>query len=206
MIDEQLLALTRESAARIARLSLRQIDYWAATDLVVPSIDRKLSAQRRVRLYGFLDVMSLAVAGELKQRGVTLQHIRQIVGRLQNRYERPLTELRYATVGKHVYFQHTDGTWEGDLHPDQIVLHEVLNLNPIRARIAEDVERGTQQAGHIERRRGARGNRPVLAGTRIPVDAVRRYIAAGRSVQDVLEAYPDLTPADVETVRREMVA
>lgn len=206
MDDEQLLAMTRDSAARIARLSLRQVDYWAETGLVVPSVDRKLSARRRVRLYGFLDVLALAVAAELKTRGVSLQHIRQIVRRLQARYERPLTQLRYATIGKRVYFQHEDGTWEGDLHPDQIVLHEVLNLNPIRTRISDGLGRDAQQAGQIERRRGALGSKPVLAGTRIPVDTVRRYLEAGRTVEDVLEAYPDLTPADVEAVRREMVA
>jgi len=82
----------------------------------------------------------------------------------------------------------------------------VLNLQPIRERIAEGVHRDSAQVGRTERRRGALGNKPLLAGTRIPVDTVRRYLQAGRSTADVLEAYPDLTEADIEAVRRDMVA
>jgi uncharacterized protein (DUF433 family) len=206
-VDERLLAVTRDIAAKIARLSLRQVDYWAKTDLVPASIDGAISVHRRVRLYSFLDLLALVVAAELKQRGVSLQHIRQIVRHLKARgYDHPLTQLSYATVDKQVYFQLEDGTWEGGLRPDQIVLHEVLNLKPIRDRIAAGVHRDSSQVGQIERRRGALGNKPVLAGTRIPVDTVRRYLQAGRSTADVLEAYPDLTDADIEAVRRDMVA
>jgi uncharacterized protein (DUF433 family) len=207
VIDEHRLAVSREIAARIARLALRRVDYWAETGLVAPTVDRKLSARRRVRLYGFVDLLALAVAAELTERGVSVQHVRQIVRRLKARgYEHPLTELRYATVDKQVYFQLEDGTWEGGLHPEQIVLHEVLNLRPLRSRIVREVARDDQHIGQVEKRRGVHGSKPVLAGTRIPVEAVRRYLQAGRSTQDVLEAYPDLTEADIETVLRETVA
>ncbi|MGH3923048.1 MAG: DUF433 domain-containing protein [Pseudonocardiaceae bacterium] len=50
------------------------------------------------------------------------------------------------------------------------------------------------------------GNKPLLAGTRVPVETVQRYLAAGRSADDVLEAFPMLKASDVETVRRETVA
>jgi uncharacterized protein (DUF433 family) len=207
VIDEQLLAVARDTAAKIARLTYRRVDYWAETGLVAPSVDRKLNGHRRVRLYGFIDLLALAVAAELTERGASLQHVRQIVDRLKARgYERPLTELKYATVGRQIYFQLDDGTWEGGLRPDQIVFHEVLNLQPIRNRISRAVARDEQQIGRIEERRGVHGSKPVLAGTRIPVAAVRRYLEAGRSTADVLEAYPDLTEADVETVRRDVVA
>jgi len=204
-LDERLLAVTRETAAKIARLSQRQVDYWAKTDLVPASIDSAVSAHRRVRLYGFLDLLALSVAAELKRRGVSLQHIRQIVRHLKARgYDHPLTQLTYATIDNQVYFQRADGTWEGSLRPDQIVLPEVLNLRPIRDRITEAVHRDRTQAGQTERRRGTLGSKPVLAGTRIPVDAVRRYLLAGRSSADVLEAYPDLVEADIEAVRRDL--
>lgn len=206
-MEERLLAVTRDTAAKIARLSLRQVGYWAKTDLVPASIEGTISARRRVLLYSFLDVLALTVAAELKQRGVSLQHIRQIVRHLSaSGYDRPLTQLSYATIGKQVYFQREDDTWEGGLRPDQLVLHEVLNLQPIRDRIAEGIHRDGAQVGRTERRRGALGNKPVLAGTRIPVETVRRYLQAGRSTADVLEAYPDLTEADIEAVRRDMVA
>jgi uncharacterized protein (DUF433 family) len=114
----------------------------------------------------------------------------------------PLTQLAFATVGREVYFMHDDGTWEGDLTPDQIVIHEVLNLEPLRGRITAGVRRDVKLAGHVERRRGAMGSKPLLAGTRVPVDTVRRYLDAGRSVDQILESFPALTASDVEAVRR----
>src|ERR1700756_4275283 len=90
VLEESLIAVTRDTAAAIARLSIRQVNYWAQTQLVAPSMNHAVTAHRRVRLYGFRDLLALTVAAELKQRGVSLQHIRQIVRRLQAQgYEHP---------------------------------------------------------------------------------------------------------------------
>lgn len=40
--------------------------------------------------------------------------------------------------------------------------------------------------------------KPVVRGTRIPVDAIIRRLAAGMSVSDVLEDYPNLQVEDVK--------
>ena len=40
--------------------------------------------------------------------------------------------------------------------------------------------------------------RPVVAGTRIAVQTVLEFLAAGDSVEDVLEEYPSLSRADVQ--------
>jgi len=39
--------------------------------------------------------------------------------------------------------------------------------------------------------------KPVIKGTRIPVSLVLNLLAQGYEVKDVLEAYPELTKADV---------
>lgn len=39
--------------------------------------------------------------------------------------------------------------------------------------------------------------KPVISGTRITVQTVLEFLAAGDSVEDVLEEYPSLQPADV---------
>lgn len=199
---EDRLAVNAATASRITRLSDRQLDYWAGTGLIGPSITTRLTPGRRVRLYGFLDLLALMVAAELKERRITLQHIRAVVRHLRSRgYDRPLTEVRFATLGREVYFQHDDGSWEGGIAPDQLVLSEVLNLRPLRRRIAEGVRRSEEDAGQVERRRGTLGSKPVLAGTRVPVETVRRYLDAGRSVEQIIESFPVLTRADVEAVR-----
>jgi uncharacterized protein (DUF433 family) len=40
--------------------------------------------------------------------------------------------------------------------------------------------------------------KPVVAGTRVPVDAVLRHLAGNLEVSDLLEAYPHLTTEDVQ--------
>ena len=40
--------------------------------------------------------------------------------------------------------------------------------------------------------------RPVVRGTRIAVQTVLEFLAAGDSVEDVLEEYPSLTRVDVQ--------
>jgi uncharacterized protein (DUF433 family) len=205
-VDEQRMAVPRDAAARIARLSVRKVDYWACTGLIEPTVDTQGSTGR-VRLYGFLDLLALVVAAELNDRGVSVRRIRQIVGRLKSRgYDHSLSQLTFAAIGNRVYFQHDDGTWEGDLRLDQLVLREVLDLQPLRRRIAEGARRDEALIGKVERRRGAMGNKPLLAGTRVPVETVQRYLAAGRSIDDVLEAFPMLTVSDVEAVQRQTVA
>ncbi|GAA1860346.1 hypothetical protein GCM10009836_45610 [Pseudonocardia ailaonensis] len=203
-LDVRHLAVTRDSAARIARLSLRQVDYWASTGVLEPTTDRRLSPGTRVRLYSFVDLLALMAAAEMKARGISLQHIRAVVEHLRTRgYERPLTELVFATVGRQIYFQHPDGSWEGDVRPDQIVMHQVLDLAPLRNRIeSEATERAADTGGRVERRRGAMGGKVLVAGTRVPVETVVRYLEAGRSVEQILASFPSLTAADVRAARR----
>jgi uncharacterized protein (DUF433 family) len=40
--------------------------------------------------------------------------------------------------------------------------------------------------------------RPVIRGTRITVQTILEFLAAGDSVEEVLEEYPKLTRADVQ--------
>jgi uncharacterized protein (DUF433 family) len=45
------------------------------------------------------------------------------------------------------------------------------------------------------------GHKPVFAGTRIPVAAVVTYLKRGLPVEEILEAFPQLTKADIEAAR-----
>jgi len=40
--------------------------------------------------------------------------------------------------------------------------------------------------------------KPVIKGTRIPVDAILKRLAEGMSIKDVLEEYPNLNEEDVK--------
>ena len=63
MVSEQHLAVPRETAAKLAGLSHRQVDYWASTSLIETTVDNQMSSRRRVRLYGFVDLLALHGTG-----------------------------------------------------------------------------------------------------------------------------------------------
>src|SRR5262249_2808693 len=158
---------------------------------VRPSVSRQLGPRRTVRLYAFTDLLQLLMVSELRDR-LPLQHIRRVVEHLRGRgYEEPLRQLVFATVGKQLYFQHPDGTWEGGLAPDQVIFHQVVELEPLRRRIEGVRHRSPDTIGLVERARGRLGSKEVFAGTRIPVRAVQAYLEHGFSDADVLREYPD---------------
>ncbi len=206
-VREDLIALPAERAAELADVSDRRLRYWERTGLIVPEIRHSFGPRSNVRLYSFQDLVSLLVASALLKRSFKIQQIRRVVTHLRSRgYREPLSELRFATTGNadtpgQIYFQHPDGTWEGNLRPDQIVLEEVIRLDPVRARIRAAARRPRMTPGQIERHRGRLGSKPVFAGTRIPVEVVLRRWAHGFSDQEILEAYPDLTKKDLEAAR-----
>lgn len=205
---EELLALPDTRARQLAGVSMRRLRYWEETGLVVPSIQRRLGPKNTVRLYGFVDLLSLLVVAELRtERDMSLQHVRRVVEHLRARgYQSPLRELTFATLGGEIYFQHPDGTWEGDLRPDQIVLEEVLRLDRLRARISRAAERQADDAGRVVKKRGVHASAPVFAGTRIRVSTVQDYLRHGYDTNAILEAFPDLSAADVAEASRLLAA
>lgn len=199
---DDLIAFPEKRAAEVAGVSVGRLLYWDLTQVVRPGIHRRLSLRTNVRLYGFQDAVALLVVAELRSRGLSLQNVRKVVSHLRSRgYEHPLSELRFATLGKEIYIQHPDGTWEGGARPDQLVLHQVLNLDAIRNRVRAGAGRPSSSYGKIERRRKTMGNKPVFSGTRIPVETVARWLAHGRTTEQILAAYPDLVAEDVDQAR-----
>lgn len=194
--------VSRERASTIAGLSLRQVDYWAATGLVSPAMDERTPGGRRVRLYGFQETLELLIISRLvEHESISLQHVRRVIDYVRERgFERPLREVQWAVVGSEIYVR-LDEEWIGDKLPDQTVLPNVLKIEPLRTRIAEGVRRRRDAAGNIERRRAVHGGQPVLSDTRVPVATVQKYIARGYSDEAILTAFPDLNRADLSAVR-----
>src|SRR5450755_2638063 len=170
---EDRLAVSLESAARLAGVSERRLKHWQEIGLAGPTVSRKLSERNTVRLYGFQDLLSLLVVRELLGQRLTTVHIRLVVERLKSSgYKRPLTELRFATQGSEIFFQHPNGTWEGDRRKGQIVIHQVLDLRPLTAQIWKSIDQPRQKEviGRTEQRRRVQSSKRVFSGTRIPVE------------------------------------
>lgn len=203
-VTEDLLAFPDTRAARLAGISMRRLRYWEQHQLVVPSIKRQLSPRNTVRLYGYQDLLALLVVSTLRtEREMSLQRIRRVVQHLRSRdYATPLRELRFATFGGEIYFQHPDGSWEGDLQPDQIVVHKAIRLEPLQLRIRRAVRRPEETRGRVVSRRGVHASAPVFEGTRIRVSTVQGYLRHGFDTTAILNALPGLDAADVRVAER----
>lgn len=53
---------------------------------------------------------------------------------------------------------------------------------------------------HIETKEGVLGGKPVIKGTRISVELMLEFLAAGWSVDDLLREYPRLTRDSVRAI------
>jgi DNA-binding transcriptional MerR regulator len=92
----------------ILGVSRRQLQYWAQTDLVVPSACTPGGHSR----YTFSDLVSLKTAKRLIDAGVSVQRIRKSIRRLRKilpTVERPLAELTLVATGD-VVLAFRDGT------------------------------------------------------------------------------------------------
>lgn len=208
MTDADLLTAVPEMrAAEIAAISRQRLRYWVKTHLIEPDVEREISSRNVVRLYSLPRVIELVVASELRHQGVSLQHIRRIIEYLRERgYEAPLRQVRFALSGDQVFFQHADGSWEESRHPYQGVISQVIDLEEIRIRIRERLQRSSKDRGVIEKRRKVQASKPVLRGTRVPVEAVQRYLEAGKSHDDIIEAFPSLTEEDIEAAEAQLTS
>ncbi|MDO5627300.1 MAG: MerR family transcriptional regulator [Mobilicoccus sp.] len=89
-------------ACRAAGITYRQLDYWARTGLVEPSL-RSAGGSGTQRLYSFRDVLVLKVVKRLLETGVTLQQIRLAVTTLRERGVDDLAQITLMSDGATVY-------------------------------------------------------------------------------------------------------
>lgn len=90
------------TACRAAGITYRQLDYWARTQLVEPSV-RPATGSGTHRLYSFRDILVLKVVKRLLDTGVSLQQIRIAVERLRERGIESLSHITLMSDGASVY-------------------------------------------------------------------------------------------------------
>ena len=81
-MPDELVGYRGPTACQAAGITYRQLDYWARTELVVPTI-RGATGSGSQRLYSFKDILVLKVVKRLLDTGVSLQNIRVAVEHLR---------------------------------------------------------------------------------------------------------------------------
>jgi DNA-binding transcriptional MerR regulator len=90
------------TACNAAGITYRQLDYWARTGLVEPSV-RGAHGSGSQRLYSFRDILVLKVVKRLLDTGISLQQIRAAVHHLRDRGTSDLAQVTLMSDGVSVY-------------------------------------------------------------------------------------------------------
>ena len=90
------------TACSAAGITYRQLDYWARTGLVEPSV-RAAHGSGCQRLYSFRDILVLKVVKRLLDTGISLQQIRAAVQHLRDRGTDDLAQVTLMSDGVSVY-------------------------------------------------------------------------------------------------------
>src|SRR5689334_5861655 len=90
------------TACRAAGITYRQLDYWARTGLIEPTV-RGAKGSGSQRLYSFQDILLLKVVKRLLDAGISLQQIRTAVSHLRARGTDDLTRVTLMSDGISVY-------------------------------------------------------------------------------------------------------
>lgn len=90
------------TACGAAGITYRQLDYWARTGLLQPSV-RGATGSGSQRLYSFRDILVLKIVKRLLDTGVSLQQIRTAVEHLRERGVDDLAQITLMSDGASVY-------------------------------------------------------------------------------------------------------
>jgi DNA-binding transcriptional MerR regulator len=126
-------------AAEIVGISYRQLDYWARTDLVRPSlVDATGSGSRR--RYTYTDLLELKVVKSLLDAGIKLENVREVFAYLREHLGGDVTTANLVIQGSTSVVIQDDGELIDLVKKGQGVLN-VLPLAGVRqemdARIRE---------------------------------------------------------------------
>lgn len=89
-------------AARASGITYRQLDYWARTSLVEPTV-RSAAGSGSQRLYGFRDILVLKLVKRLLDTGISLQQIRTAIEQLRSSGVTDLAKTTLMSDGASIY-------------------------------------------------------------------------------------------------------
>lgn len=87
---------------KLVGISYRQLDYWARTGLVRPSV-RDADGSGSQRLYSFHDLLQLRIIKKLLDAGVSLQRVRKAVDFLKDHLKKSPQGLTLMSDGSRIY-------------------------------------------------------------------------------------------------------
>lgn len=197
-------AFGEDDAVRLSGVSKSQLRLWDQSGLLPASFSPENRRQPYSRVYSFRDLVSLRVLNRLRNEfGVSSQHLRDVAEGLANFGADKWIAKTLYVLGKRVVFDDPETHQRRDIVNHQRVFDIPLKaaVSDTLSAIREDNERRRDKVGHVVRNKFVQNNQQVFEGTRVTVDAVRRYLERGRSEDEILSEFPDLTLDDIRQAR-----
>jgi DNA-binding transcriptional MerR regulator len=88
-------------AAQVAGITYRQLDYWARTNLVRPSLSDASGSGSR-RRYSYRDLLELRVIKSLLDAGIKLESVREVFAYLRNHVDTDIASAHIVIQGSTV--------------------------------------------------------------------------------------------------------
>ena len=120
-------------AAKVVGITYRQLDYWARTDLLRPSLAEAEGSGSR-RLYSYRDLLELRMIKTLLDAGIRLESVRQVFAYLREHVTTDIASAHIVINGTQVML------CDGDELIDVLRRGQgVLNVLPLAA-VKDDVD------------------------------------------------------------------
>jgi DNA-binding transcriptional MerR regulator len=116
--------------AEIVGITYRQLDYWARTDLVRPSLADAAGSGSR-RKYSYRDLLELKMIKKLLDAGIRLEQVREVFRNLREFVDTEVVAANVVISGTQVVLCDTDGELIDLLRGGQGVLN-VLSVAGVK--------------------------------------------------------------------------
>ncbi len=123
-----------KKAAEIVGITYRQLDYWARTDLVRPSVtDASGSGSRR--RYSYRDLLELKVIKSLLDAGIKLESVRSVFEYLRDQLGEDIASAQLVIGGGSAILVRDDHELVDVLKRGQFVMSGVLSLGGVQREV-----------------------------------------------------------------------
>ena len=133
MAAESVTSFSGKKTAEIVGITYRQLDYWARTDLIRPSLtDASGSGSRR--LYAYADLLELRIIKQLLDAGLKLESVRDVFAELRRLVGDDIASANLVIEGSSVALALDDGQLLDLLKQGQGVLN-VMSLGQCKSEL-----------------------------------------------------------------------
>ena len=126
-------------AAKVVGISYRQLDYWARTDLIRPSLSDASGSGSR-RKYSYKDLLELRVIKSLLDAGIKLESVRDVFEYMREHVDTEIASAHLVISGGTVMLAHDDGELIDLVKKGQGVLTNVLSLSNVKQEVDTQID------------------------------------------------------------------